>query len=103
MNVRTVIGREIDAIARGRLRNFLDRVGIAEPSSDILVNRWLRDPSGSGKYRIPDVNLPNSQRILEGTIAEKTSSTPQVVDIRDYSGGSRVDIIKPIHPAFRRR
>jgi hypothetical protein len=95
-NWRTVLGQYTDAAARGRLRNFLAREGIAEgPGADVLVNRWLRDPSGSGAYRIPDVRLMQTGTILDGTIGTKTMATPQVQDFIKFSGGNRVIIVRP--------
>ncbi|MCI5132889.1 MAG: hypothetical protein D3904_15580, partial [Candidatus Electrothrix sp. EH2] len=96
MHWKTLLGQKTDAAARSRLRNFLSREGIPEGSSaDVLVNRFLRDPSGSGKYRIPDVRLKKTGTILDGTIGNKTSNTPQIRDFINFSGGDNVLIIKP--------
>ena len=57
------------------------------PGTDVLVNRWLRDPSGSGAYRVPDVRLMRTGKILDGTIGDKTMSSPQVQDFINLSGG----------------
>jgi len=102
MHWKTVLGRETDAIARARLRRFLAREGIPEGhGADVLVNRWLRDPSGSGAYRIPDVRLPNSRTILDGTIGSKTPTSPQIIDFRNFSGGDEVLIVRPqVGPMF---
>jgi len=82
--------------------NFLKREGIAEgPGADVLVNRWLRDPSGSGRYRIPDIMLRQSGRILEGTIGDKAMTDPQIKDFRTYSGGFKVEIVRPQTPALK--
>jgi RHS repeat-associated protein len=103
-NWRQALGQWIDARARVRLRRFLTREGIPEgPGQDVLVNRWLRDPSGSGLYRIPDVRLMGSQRILDGTIGAKTAQTPQVVDFTTFSGGFDVRLVRPQHPGLRPR
>lgn len=96
MNWKTVLGQHTDAIARNRLINFLRREGILEgPQTDVLVNRWLRDPSGSGKYRIPDVRLKTTGTILDGTIGNKTMASPQIQDFIQFSGGDDVIIIRP--------
>jgi len=96
MNWRTVLGQRVDSIARNRLLNYLKREGIPEgPGTDVLVNRWLRDPSGSGKYRIPDLRLKKTEIILDGTIGGKTMSSPQIQDFIQFSGGDKVIIIKP--------
>jgi hypothetical protein len=56
LNWRTVLGNRIDADATRSLRRWLRRNDIAEgPGTDVLVNRWLRDPGGSGRYRRPDL------------------------------------------------
>ena len=64
------------------------------------VNRWLRDPSGSGKHRIADLQLEESRRILDGTIGRKTQNSPQVQDFGDFSRGYDVDIVRPELPPF---
>ena len=96
MNWRTILGQEVDAIARTRLRLYLAREGIAEgPGTQVLVNRRLYDPSGSGSYRIPDVRLEDSRVIMDGTIGGKTMNSPQVRDFQAFSGGYRIRIIRP--------
>ena len=93
---QTVIGQRIDAAARARLRRFLGREGIAEgPGMDVLVNRRLNDPTGSGLYRIPDLKLDRSRRILDLTIGEKPPGTPQLRDFEDFSGGFDVEVLRP--------
>jgi hypothetical protein len=92
----TTLGQHVDAIARARLRTFLRREGVSEgPGEDVAVNRWLRDPAGSGRYRIPDVKLDNSRQILDGTIGEKQLTDPQPSDFAAFSGGYDVRIIRP--------
>ncbi len=82
-------------IERARLARWLESEGIAErPGSVIEVNRWLRDPNGSGAYRIPDVRLPGATIILDGTIAQKLASTPQIIDFRAFSGNNII-IVRP--------
>lgn len=102
---KTVLGREIDSVARGRMRNFLAREGILEgPSQDVLINRWLRDPAGTGLYRIPDIRLVQSRTILDGTIGAKTMADDQIVDFIEFSGGYRVMIVRPrVAPGAWRR
>ena len=95
-NWKTVLGQYTDAAARARLKNFLQGAGIPEgPGTDVLVNRWLRGPSGSGAYRIPDVRLMQTGNILDGTIGDKTLSSPQVQDFINFSGGNNVIIVRP--------
>jgi hypothetical protein len=52
------------------------------------------DPSGSGKYRIPDIMLPKDKVILDATIGTKSLATPQVQDFFKY-GGNNVVIQSP--------
>jgi hypothetical protein len=93
---KTTLGQRVDTIVRNRLRNYLKREGIAEgPEMEVLVNRWLRDPSGSGQYRIPDVKLNQTSIILDGTIGSKTLNDAQIQDFIIYSDGFRVFIIRP--------
>ncbi|MCK6681265.1 MAG: hypothetical protein L6R30_02470 [Thermoanaerobaculia bacterium] len=96
MDWRTVLGQRIDAEARYRMLRFLERENIAEgPGAEVLVNRWLRDPSGSGNYRIPDLMLKRKKLILDGTIGSKTQSSPQIVDFKSFSDGYEVVIVRP--------
>jgi RHS repeat-associated protein len=96
LNWKTYLGQIADKYARNRLKSFLKREGIAEgPGMDVLVNRWLRDPMGSGKYRIPDVKLEQTGIILDGTIGNKTVNTPQIQDFIKFSIGNKVIIIRP--------
>lgn len=91
-----MLGQKTVKAARLRLKKFLKREGMAEGhGADALVNRWLRDPSGSGKHRIPDVRLQQTGTILDGTIGNKTSNTPQIVDFQNFSGGNDVIVVKP--------
>jgi RHS repeat-associated protein len=93
---QTTLGQYTDAAARARLQNYLQSAGIAEgPGTNVLVNRWLRDPSGSGAYRIPDVRLIQTGNILDGTIGNKTLLSPQVQDFIKFSNGNSVIIIRP--------
>lgn len=53
MSRATIIGQRVDAAARIRMRRWLRSEGIGEgPGELVQVNRWLRDPSGSGRYRL---------------------------------------------------
>jgi len=96
MSPETIIGQRTDAVARIRMSRWLGSEGIAEGSGEgIQLNRWLRDPSGSGLYRIPDVRIPEANLIMDGTIGYKWQTTPQVADFYRFSGGSNVTIVRP--------
>lgn len=96
-----VIGARVDFIARNGLRSWLFTAeGIQEgPGSVIQVNRWLRDPLGSGAYRIPDVRIPSANISFDGTIGWKSVTTPQIAQIRAFSGDNIV-IIRPTRLVF---
>jgi hypothetical protein len=93
---QTTIGRFTDAVARRDMRRWLlNAEGIQEgPGRIIQVNRWLRDPAGSGAYRIPDVRIPGARLSLDGTIGWKNAATPQLIDIRGFSGDN-ILIVRP--------
>lgn len=90
------VGARTDRIARTALRQWLkSSEGIQEGSGRIIqVNRWLRDPAGSGAYRIPDVRIPGARLSLDGTIGWKDATTPQLIDIRAFSGDN-ILIVRP--------
>ncbi|HQQ77107.1 MAG TPA: RHS repeat-associated core domain-containing protein [Thermoanaerobaculia bacterium] len=93
---QTILGQRIDAAARTRLRDLVRSLGIPEgPGTDVLINRRLTDPAGSGRFRIPDLRLVKSRRILDGTIGAKDSSTSQVKDFEMFSLGDTVEIVRP--------
>jgi RHS repeat-associated protein len=93
-NVVTVLGQHTDAAARFTTQNWVESEGL---SDQVLINQRLYDPSGSGAYRIPDVQIPSENLILDGTIGIKTPDTPQIQDFANWSGG-RVQIINPVAP-----
>jgi hypothetical protein len=97
-NDPTVIGSRVDSIARDGLRDWLSSkpVGIQEgPGRMIAVNRRLYDPFGSGAYRIPDVYIPSTQSVFDGSIGFKTSEWNQTIQFHDFSGGGNVIIVRP--------
>lgn len=86
----------MDNYARSQMRSWLASEGLFEGQGSVIqINRWLRDPTGSGAYRIPDVRIPSANVIFDGTIGIKTSSTPQVIDFGSFSGGNNVIIVRP--------
>jgi hypothetical protein len=96
-NNRTVMGREIDQVARVRLRDWLvGAEGLVErPDGLIAVNRRLYDPSGTGRYRQPDVYIPGARIVFDGSIQRKTRSMAQSVEFHTFSGNGNVIIVRP--------
>jgi len=92
----TVLGQHVDRHARAYMDMWLKSAGISEGAGEMIqLNRWLRDPSGSSKYRIPDVFVPgagNNGLILDGTIGWKHSGTPQIKALDNYSNGADTGI-----------
>jgi hypothetical protein len=93
----TQLGQYVDRFARADLMNWLKSERIAEgPGGLVQVNRHLRDPLGSGTYRIPDIQLPGSGIIFDGTISSsKSIFSPQIIDFNSFSGGNNIVIIRP--------
>jgi hypothetical protein len=95
-NDPVLIGSVIDDIARTGMRAWVAGEGLSEGANSIIaINRYLRDPSGSGAYRIPDVRIPSANLIMDGTIGLKTRTAPQVIDFGNFSGGNNVMIVRP--------
>jgi hypothetical protein len=96
-NTPVVVGNETDSFARYGLKDWLANTeGIDEgPGQIIQVNRRLYDPLGSGSYRLPDVYIPASQTILDGSVQFKTNSMGQILDYNSFSGGAKVIIVRP--------
>lgn len=91
-----VIGGRTDTLARVDLRDWINEEAIDEgPGQIIQINRRLYDPLGTGRFRIPDVYIPESRTILDGSLQFKTSSTSQVSDFRAFSGGANIIMIRP--------
>lgn len=62
----------------------------------IQVNKYLRDPLGTGAYRIPDLNIPSAGQIYDATLGYKWfETTPQIRDFYQFSGGSNITIVRP--------
>jgi hypothetical protein len=71
-NPNTRLGDYVDRISARRLSAYLDSEGISEgPNSLVQMNRWLRDPSGSGLYVRPDARIPAAGRIYDATVGFK--------------------------------
>lgn len=92
-NNPTAIGSEVDSFARTGLRQWLGSQGISEQM--VRVNRRLYDPFGSGVYRIPDVYIPSTKSVFDGTIGFKTSEWDQTIQFHDFSDWGNVTIVRP--------
>lgn len=92
----TVLGQRVDRAARFRMKRWLRSEGINEgPGSVVQVNRWLRDPAGSGAYRIPDLRIPGAESIMDATIGQKGFSLLQIQEFHSFSYGNRITIVRP--------
>ena len=95
-NANTRVGDFVDRVASRDLKAWLRSEGIPEgPRAIVQVNRWLRDPSGSGLYVRPDVRIPAAGRIFDATVGYKPYNSPQIVGFRRYSGGDQITIVRP--------
>jgi hypothetical protein len=95
-NDPTIVGAFMDRFARGQMRAWLASEGIQEgPGSLIQVNRWLRDPAGTGAYRIPDIRIPGADTIYDGTIAPKGWDTMQIRTFSIFARESNIVIVRP--------
>lgn len=93
-NASTRIGDFVDRDTRFRMAEWLSREGIPEgPGNSVQLNRWLRNPDGSGEYVRPDVQLPGA--IMDATVGHKTPNTPQIIRNAAYSGGKPTTIVRP--------
>jgi len=91
----TYLGQYTDKIARAQMRDWVTQQGISEGAEGLVqVNRRLYNPVGEG-YRVPDVRIPEENIIFEGTIGQKSFTTPQIRDFYDFSQGGRITIIRP--------
>ncbi|WP_440534032.1 Ig-like domain repeat protein [Variovorax sp. YR566] len=103
---QTRLGQVADKQARTALKIALAPGGALQNLSDsVLVNRYLRDPAGSGNYTIPDIRIPSEGVIIDGTIGSKSTSTSQVQKFFQYSPTTNtVVIVTPNQPqAYLRR
>jgi len=93
-NRNTRVGDFVDQESRARLRDWLQAEGIPEGfGSPVQLNRWLLDPTGSGRYVRPDVQLPGL--IMDATVGKKPPGTPQINKNAEYSGGLPTTIVRP--------
>ncbi len=95
-NRNTRVGAEVDRLSSARLKDYLRSEGIPEgPNGLVQINRWLRDPAGSGAYVRPDVRVPGAGRIFDATVGTKSYNSTQITGFRSYSGGDRITIVRP--------
>jgi hypothetical protein len=95
-NPNTRVGDFVDRFSASEYRDWLTTEGITEgPDQFVQMNRWLRDPAGSGLYTGPDIRIPSSGSILDATVGWKWSTNTQIMRFNTYSGGSRITIVRP--------
>jgi hypothetical protein len=93
-NRNTRVGDFVDRQSRDQFNDWLASEAIPEgPNGSVQVNRWLRDPSGSGDYVRPDVQLPGL--IMDATVGKKPPGTPQISKNAKYSGGTPTTVVRP--------
>jgi hypothetical protein len=59
------------------------------------MNRWLRDPSGSGLYVKPDIRIPSAGVIFDATVGFKDATDVQMMRFRSFSGGDKITDVRP--------
>jgi hypothetical protein len=90
------LGNYVDRISQRRLGAYLQSEGIAEgPGRLIQLNRYLRDPAGSGLYVRPDVRIPAADRIFDATVGFKAPGSTQITGFSQYSGGNYITVTRP--------
>lgn len=95
-NASTRLGDYVDRISANRLQAFLRSEGIPEgPNGLVQMNRWLRDPSGTGLYVRPDVRIPAAGHIYDATVGFKAYNSNQITRFGQYSSGDYITIIRP--------
>ena len=91
LNFNTWAGNRIDAVARDEMLTFKQINGIG----DLIVNQRLYVPGGKKGYRIPDLMVPGERTIIDGTIGNKSLTTPQ---IQDFFASGKVDRVILVAP-----
>jgi RHS repeat-associated protein len=93
-NPNTRVGTFVDDVSRARLAAWLKYEGIREgPGGSVQLNRWLRNPAGTGEYVRPDVQLPGA--IMDATVGRKSPQSVQLRRNAEYSGGKPTTIVRP--------
>jgi RHS repeat-associated protein len=92
-NRNTRVGNFVDQTSRADMRAWLQSEGIPEGAGNLVqLNRWLRNPTGSGYVR-PDVQVPGL--ILDATVGNKPPGTTQIDRNANYSGGKPTTVVRP--------
>jgi hypothetical protein len=95
-NPNTRVGDYVDRISSRDLKGYLASEGITEgPNSLVQMNRWLRDPAGTGLYVRPDVHVPSAGRIYDATVGFKAYNSTQIQRFGQYSGGNYITVVRP--------
>lgn len=95
-NQNTRIGDFVDRYSATEYRAWLSSEGITEgPGNLVQMNRWLRDPAGSGKYVRPDIRIPMSGNILDATVGWKWGGDRQIIRFDEFSSGDIITNVRP--------
>ena len=95
-NPNTRVGDFVDRDSAARFRGWLNSEGISEGSSELVqMNRWLRDPAGTGLYVRPDIRIPAAETILDATVGMKWATDTQISRFSLFSGGNSITIVRP--------
>jgi hypothetical protein len=92
-NRNTRIGSFVDRDSATRYGAWLDSEDI--PREMVRMNRWLRDPAGTGLYVRPDIRIPGASLSLDATVGLKWSTDTQIMRFSSFSGGDRIIIVRP--------
>ena len=95
-NANTRLGDYVDRTSARDLKAYLRSVGVSEGSGSLVqMNRFLRDPEGTGLYVRPDVRIPAANRIFDATVGFKPYNSTQITRFGQYSGGDYITIVRP--------
>lgn len=95
-NPNTRVGDYVDRYSATEYKSWLSSEGLSEGAGEFVqMNRWLRDPGGSGLYTRPDIRIPSSGNILDATVGWKWSTDTQIMRFNSFSGGERITIVRP--------
>lgn len=78
------------------LKAWFDSDGIPEGTGGIVqMNRWLRDPVGSGLYVGPDVRIPGAGKIFDASVGFEPFNNTQIVRFGQCSNGDMIILVQP--------